>query len=113
MAVPDADPQNLEQLPPQDAEQPVGAAGLLTATAERAEDMVHPGRTGDAPPVGPAAKDNALPDRGPEQPGGHAEVCWALPDMGTGGKHLLSLAWAEGQQTVLSAAHAAATMQAG
>lgn len=74
MAVPDADPQYLEQLPPQDAEQPVGAAGLLTATAEREEDMVHPGKTGDAPPVGAAAKDNAVPDKASEQPGVHCHL---------------------------------------
>ena len=69
MAVPDADPNNLEQLPPASAEQPVGAASLLPAAAERQEDICMPD-AGQGPPVGAAAKDNALPD--PEQGESHS-----------------------------------------
>ena len=61
MAVPDVDLQHLEQLPPEAAEQPVGAASLLPAAMERQEDIVRPA-DGEAPPLGAAAKDNALPD---------------------------------------------------
>lgn len=76
MAVPDADDAHLEQLPPQDAEQPVGMASVLPAVAERGEDVPHPSNAGGAPPVGAAAKDNALPDGSDEDTGEPPSVKW-------------------------------------
>ena len=69
MAVPDVSLDHLEQLPPSSAEQPVGAAGMLLAPAERGMDTTLPESAAEGPPVGPAAKDNALPPAENKQPG--------------------------------------------